>query len=92
MTVDAVTRLMRQVHLDEAKHYPYKAGRTLADIVIKFSSNWKPELKAKVAAAIERLLKEANKWREKQGYNRDVESLIANCSSVLPLLKQADAG
>lgn len=89
MTVDAVTRLMRQVHLDEAKHYPYKAGRTLADIVIKFSANWAPELKAKVAAAIERLIREANKWREKQGYNRDVESLVADCSSVLPLLQHA---
>ena len=39
MAEDAITRLMRQIHLQEAKHYPFKAGRTIADIIIKFNDD-----------------------------------------------------
>lgn len=84
MTTDAILRLMRQIHVDEAKHYPFKAGRTLADIAIKFAPKWPPELKAKMKLSIERLISQAKKWRDSNGHNRDVDNLISDCAAVLP--------
>jgi hypothetical protein len=86
MTSDAIVRLMRQIHVDAAKHYPFKAGRTLADIVIKFSPKWKAEFRSKLKIAVERLIQQAEKWRSSHGYNRDVDNLITDCKAVLPLM------
>lgn len=86
LTSDGLTRLMRQIHSEEAKHYPFKAGRSLADVVIKFHSVWSLEQRAKMYGMLKRMISAAQRWKSVNSGNRDVDNMIKDCSDVISLV------
>jgi hypothetical protein len=82
--IGANERLMKQIFLDINLHYPFKTGRSFADIAAKHYPSWSDGQKTKFREATINIREKAREWKiSKRQFSADVELLIKETSSLL---------
>ncbi len=82
--VRANERLKKQIFLEENRHYPFKTGRSYADIAAKHYDKWDRTQQARFVKETSSIKEKAQEWKtSKVNFNSDVEILIRETSTLL---------
>ena len=88
--INANARLVKQIFLDNNRHYPFKTGRHFSDVAAKHYHRWKDNQKRGFVEATKEIREKAREWKaNKKEHSADVEILIKETTQLLRKLESA---
>nr|WP_294544135.1 SIR2 family protein [uncultured Rhodopila sp.] len=77
-------RLVKQIFLDNNRHYPFKTGRAFSDIAAKHYASWSPQQQSAFVSMARSIREKAQAWKKSNRVgSADVEILIRETGQLL---------
>jgi hypothetical protein len=89
--INANTRLVKQIFLDNNRHYPFKTGRYFSDVAAKHHEQWSIVQRKEFITATKEIREKARAWKSSRSeISADVELLIKETTVLLRKLEEWD--